>query len=552
MNTLNKILDEIKNQKITILGWGLSFVGILFVRFILESLSSPTATGIIPSDPYTLIHYILFFLSLTIGTSIILGYFTKDYTVSPKIILFGLPLLWLAPIVDIIFSHGKGYRMMYVFDTGNRIIFNFFTFFGTNFTSGATYGMRIGIALSIIGIGFYIWLQSKKIVKSVLGALVIYILVFIVGSLPGVIYTLSHINSSTSTNSEVVFYLEKIINQSTIYHNTLREGVSSVSRGRLIELTFDKLISQILFILSFVFAGFLFWKIDSKKFWVIIKNARLERVNFYTASLLCGMGFAYINNLGNKLVWIDIFGVLCLIFSWISLWMYAVHTNDVIDIEIDKISNKNRPLVKKEVDKEEMGDIGKAWLAFALLGSWCAGFYPFFMSLVYVATSYIYSSPPLRLRRFPIVSSFLIGIACLSTILAGFFFISVYKQIQAFPILLAVGIVVMVTLAINFKDIKDIEGDKENGIVTLPILFGKNGVKVVAVCFAISILTVPFFLSFPLLYFISIPSAIAGYKIITQKPYREKPIFVLRFVFLASIGFFYILFYYLAHVYNLI
>jgi 4-hydroxybenzoate polyprenyltransferase len=110
----------------------------------------------------------------------------------------------------------------------------------------------------------------------------------------------------------------------------------------------------------------------------------------------------------------------------------------------------------------------------------------------------------------------------------------------------------MVTLAINFKDIKDIEGDKENGIMTIPTLFPKSGIRIVAALFSLSILLVPFFLTFYLLYLIAIPSSIIGYRIITKKPYVEKHIFTLRFFFLAGIAVSYLLIFWFANVYNLL
>ncbi len=537
---VEKILKYVEEIPVTITGWGFGFIGILFVRFFFESLSSPTNSGIIPSDPYTLIHYGLFFLCLTLASSLVLGFFAKDYARAPKVLLFGLPLLWLAPLLDIIFSKGHGYKMLYIFDTGKSLLFDFLTFFGPSLTRGATYGMRIGIALSLLGLGYYIWLKTKNVARGAIGAFTLYILIFIVGSLPGVFYTLSHAGKTVQT-PEVVAYFEKIITTSTISHNTLREGASSVTPARFIELGFDKLLSQILFILSFIFAGFLFWKIDSNKFWAVINNCRRERLSFYTLSLFCGIGFAYINKLGNTFVWADLLGIASLTIAWAGLWMHAVHVNDIIDLDIDKISNTERPLVKNDLDSNKMHDIGNVWLSVALLGAWSAGYYPFFMALVYVATSYIYSSPPLRLRKLPLVPSFLISTACLATILAGFFFVSANKNIQTFPILLGIGIIVMVTLAINFKDLKDVEGDRESGIVTLPILFGGNGTRVVGLFFATSIFLIPVFLSFYLLYIICLPASVIGYFLITKKPYSEKPIFVLRFFLLSGIALFYLL-----------
>lgn len=548
---IDKILNEIKNQKITPTGWMLSFVGILFVRFILESISSPTSTGVIPSDPYTLVHYLLFFICLTMGTILIVGKLIKNYSHSIKVVLFGLPLLWLAPIADILISKGMGYKMLYIFDSGKNLIFDLFTFFGPSLTKGATYGIRLGLLISILGLGYFIWLETKKVKSATIGILLIYILVFFGATLPGVIYSVMHPNKPTTNSVEIINYLKDSIFNSTISYNTLHDGKNSVSESRFLELTFDKFMSQILFILSFFFGIILFWKYDNKKFWSVMKNIRLERINFYIASLFCGVGFAYINKLGSPFVWVDVLGFICLIISWVALWMNAVHVNDIVDLKIDEISNRDRPLVKKDVDVESMREIGIIWLIVALLGSWSAGYYPFFMSLVYIASSYIYSVPPLRLRRFPLVPSFLIGIACLATILSGFFFVSTYKAVSVFPTLLAIGIVIMVTLAINFKDIKDIEGDRANGIITLPILFGNNGIKIVALLFSLSILLAPFFLSFWALYILAIPASIIGYKIVTKKPYNEKPIFILRFFYMAGIGIFYLISYLIVYIYKL-
>ena len=548
---LDKLLEQTKNQEITIVQWMMGFIGIVFIRFIFESLSSPTSSGLIPSDAYTLIHYGLFWITLVLGLIIVVGFFSKDYLLTSKIALFGLPVIWLAPIFDIIISRGGGFVQSYIFDSHGKLLFDFITFFGPSLTRGATYGMRIEMIFVLAGVGWYLWKISKNIYRSVVGVFFVYTLGFVVGALPGIMYTLSHV-STPDTLFEILNYFRNLVVESTISHNTLREGMLSVSPERFFELGFDKLFSQILFIISFFLGGWLFWKINSKKFWAVVKNCRPERVGSYLALLLCGVGFAYINRFGNPFLWVDLLGIICLLISWVGLWMYAVHNNDIADIGIDKISNTERPLIKKELDREDMLETGYVWLAVALLGAWNAGFYPFFMSLVYISASHIYSSPPLRLRRFPVISSFLIGVASLATILAGFFFVSFDKQIQTFPIFLSVGIVIMATLAINIKDMKDIEGDRVNGIVTLPVLFRENGPKIVGLCFGLSFLLVPIFLSFYLLYIFALPASIIGYRLVVKKPYREKPTFVLRFVFLACVGISYLGIFWFGHLYGLI
>jgi 4-hydroxybenzoate polyprenyltransferase len=286
--------------------------------------------------------------------------------------------------------------------------------------------------------------------------------------------------------------------------------------------------------LAFIFGAWFLFKIEKDKFFSVIKNARPERIIFYLTLIVGGGGLAYIMGYGKPFSYLDIFGFICLGLSWISFWMYSVHINDIYDVEIDKISNRERPLVRQEMTLENMQHAGYIWLALALAGSWSAGFYPFFMGLVCLAISYIYSAHPLRLKRFPILSSFIISVACLATVLAGFFFVSAEKRIQIFPISLAIGILLILTLAKNARDIKDIEGDKANGIYTLPILFGKNGIKIVGLCLASGFLLIPIFLKFYELYIVALPAAIIGYMLVIKKPYKEKNIFTLYFAF--SIG----------------
>ena len=538
---IDKLLESIKNQPMNISQWLAGFVGIFFIRFILETFSSPTNTGVIASDPYTLIHYGLFFLTVMLGIMLILGYFSRDYPNTPKLILFSLPIIWLGPMLDIILSFGNGYKMTYLFKSHSLLLLDFFKFFSPEFMTGATYGIRIEIIIILAGLGFYVWKKSKNIVQSFLVILITYVFIFILAAIPGIIYTLSDLNNAPGTQTEMVGYLEKIMLQSNISHNTLHDGLLSVSRNRFIELGFNKLMSQILFIISTILLAAWSYKAYPQKFKSVLENLRPERTAFYILLLIFGMSYAY---LGEEQLnsWIDILGIVCLIISWTSVWMYAVHMNDIADIEIDKISNPTRPLVQNELSFNEMHQIGFIWLAITIIGSWSVGFYQFVMVLIYISASHIYSVPPLRLRRVPVLASFIISVACLATILAGFFFVSSNKSMQSFPVTAAIGFIIIFTLAANIRDLKDVDGDKKEGIKTLPVMFGeKNGPRVVGILFALSFILVPLFLSFYLLYIISIPTAIIGYKIVTRKPYKEKNIFILILSFIILVALLFVL-----------
>lgn len=532
---LKKAFAYIENKEVSISQWTIGFVCIMFVRFILESLSSPTPSGIIPSDPYTLVHYGLFFLSAALVFICVIGFFTKNYSSAGKIVLFIWPLVWLAPILDIVISKGNGYVMSYIYDTNTSLFLNLFKVISLEKMHGATYGMRVEIIIILLLIGYYVYDKTKKIKHSFLSAIIAGILLFLLGSTPSVLYTLTHIGQSEgSMPANVIYYVDYLINNSNIYHNTLHEGTASVSPVRFLQLGLNKLMSQILFIISIILGSVWLYKINPNKFKTIIKNSRPERVAFWLTLLLIGVLFAFGSGHGKISSWVDIMSLVCLCLAWSSLWIYSVHINDIYDLEIDRITNSNRPLVKKQVTEEEMREISNIWLAAGLIGAWAVGFYPFFMSLVCISASYIYSAEPLRLKKFPLISTFIIGVVCLSTVLSGFFFLSIDKQIYTFPILASIGIIIIFTLESNFKDMKDIEGDKQNGVMTLPVVFGEKGPMVVGICFALSFLLTPIFFSFYTLYIIAIPCSIVGYYLINKKPYKERGLFIIHFIFILG------------------
>src|SRR5205823_5855031 len=115
------------------------------------------------------------------------------------------------PIIDIILSDGKGYAIAYISHTGSKLVFDFFTFFGPDFKLGATYGLRIEMAIILLAIGYYIWLERKSLLQSISAVFISYVLIFFSFIIPGLIYTFSHIHNTASTFPDVVKYLAKII-----------------------------------------------------------------------------------------------------------------------------------------------------------------------------------------------------------------------------------------------------------------------------------------------------------------------------------------------------
>lgn len=533
---LDKILNSIEKQSISVGQWFMAFLGIVFIRFLLESLSNHSTSYVltdflIAQDFSTMVHLIIFFLASAVGLIFIIYSLTK-YPHTYKIILYGLIMIWFAPLFDLISTHGSGVVMSYIPENNLRLLSEFFSFFSPHITQGITLGIRVEVLLILIGIGFVVWRIKKNIKLSLIATLISFIFIFILLSLPGVTYTITHpslVNSSQELTND---FLVRAISESNIKFNTIHGNLIAENTFVQYELGFDKLMSQLLFLVFIIFVILYFFRSNKEKFLIIIKNSRLVRTLFFSSFIFLGIFIAYKFNLGQLTSWVDFMSILILFVSWYGAWMFAVHTNDITDIKSDLISNPNRPIVSKNISVDEMRQIGLIWLIISLFGSFSVGYCQFFLNLIFIFAYYIYSAEPLRLKRVPILSSFLIGVACLVTFLSGFFFLSEDKITTIFPVTISLGIIIMFTLGANIRDLKDVAGDKEDGVFTIPILFGKWGKQVVGFMLALAFLLMPVFLSYHLLYIFAIPASVIGYFLVVKKEYEEKYIFLLYFVFI--------------------
>jgi 4-hydroxybenzoate polyprenyltransferase len=157
---------------------------------------------------------------------------------------------------------------------------------------------------------------------------------------------------------------------------------------------------------------------------------------------------------------------------------------------------------------------------------------------------FVYSMPPLRLKRVPILSKLLIAFNSLLLVMAGSMFIS-----NGFKVKLPLSIIyplflIGLTFVLNFIDIKDYDGDKRAGILTLPVLLGLRTAKhITGFSFLLFYLSIYFII--PNLFIVPVLFlfGILQWFIICREPYNEKHIFYLYFISLIGM-FFYLLFLY--------
>ena len=536
---LQKTIDWIDRQHITIGEWLAGFFGIVVVRYMLEAFSNPSSDGFVFSSAIpTFVHYLTSFAWTQIGIGLIAVHYCGNHRRIAKVILLGLPLIWLGPLLDLFFSGGKGVALGYLGTSPPLVIIHYLAFLTP--WSIVPPGLRIELILIIALTGLYVWWCKKRMGTAIIASIAVYSWLFSLFALPSLIYAFANLTSAehffdVSSHGLVNEFLKQSLELSTLSRNIASPPYTLPAADTVFDVAYNYLMAQIFYIGLCVLAFLWFRRAHPKKFVAVLRNARPERVAFYLLFLVLGIALASARGLAAPFVWVDGLGGMTLAMSWICTWMYTVHINDIADKAIDDIANPHRPLTQGLLSAEDMRQTSYLWLILSLIGTWTVGECAFIFNLVFHACAHLYSAPPLRLKRVPILSSLLIASAVLCTFMAGFFFISIDKKLAAFPLPLAGAILLIFTLGVNMRDLKDVEGDRAQGIMTLPVLCGRYGARVTGSLFAFGFLLTPFFLGAPALMIAALPAALCAYLIAVRTPYREKWVFRLYFFFVAVI-----------------
>jgi geranylgeranylglycerol-phosphate geranylgeranyltransferase len=520
---MQKIESFLRDSAVNVVSWLAGFSGILLVRFFLESISSPTYSGVGATDAPTLLHYYLFFLVSAFVLMLFFWFALPSWRgILPQFSVLAFTVVILGPLVDFVLSGGSGFRMAYMFEMPTKLVSPLFTFFGSSFQSGITLGMRLEFLLILLGTFWLLCKKGKSLIKALLWTLLLYLIIFSLVSLPSIV-------SIGSGNGPTAFLMDSVVRSASFannLHGTLLYGYA----GRAFEIGFNFLMGKILFLLAFTLMCSWFYLSAKEKLVAVVKNSRPERVIAYFISVALGVLLANLLYPPLYFNWTDWLSVIVLLLAFYLSWVFAVCVNDIVDEDIDAVSNADRPLIQRILTTEDLRYSALISLVASLLAGYLSGYYAFFSILAFTALYYVYSAPPTRFKRIPFFATFLIGLCNLSAFVAGYFFLSADKDLRALP----AGAIVLVTLFYsllpNIRDLKDIEGDKKAGIKTVPVLFGK---KVTGILSGSAYLLVPFLTGIYWLHALSIPACYLTYRFSIRKSYVERPLFAIYFVFVA-------------------
>ena len=180
----------------------------------------------------------------------------------------------------------------------------------------------------------------------------------------------------------------------------------------------------------------------------------------------------------------SITSLLDLAIAWVSCLcgnIYIVGLNQLEDIAIDRINKPHLPLASGEFSRNQGQWIVGITGILALLLATFGGHWLLATVGISLAIGTAYSLPPIRLKRFPLLAAFCIFTVRGVIVNLGLFlhFNHTLGRLDIIPasIIVLTLFVLVFTIAIAiFKDVPDMEGDREYEIVTFTLIVGKTAI----------------------------------------------------------------------------
>ncbi|MEA1916180.1 MAG: UbiA family prenyltransferase [Campylobacterota bacterium] len=436
---INSIFNKIKSVDITISSLFYSLISIIIIRTFLENILEERHLINLNLSFYLLMldffHIVLSWLTLYLLVTFILYIFSNDKLIDVfKISLFGFIVIISVPLLDyFVFSSGIiSYEHSF-----NDFLHSYISLFNPySNISFVTFGVRVEIFFILISVFLYVVRFGK--IKAFLALFFIYNIIFLYGYLPS-------------------FYNIFLVDFRHILSNSVLAPRSDI----FINLYMYIPITLFLFLMTYFFYTNIFKTV-----------LRIERLTIYLGLYIFGVLVGLFNSFSfeDSLNFFDASKIIAGGLSIVFAFIYAVIVNDISDISIDKDSNSYRCLITQEINIDNFKGLQPILIFLTLGFSLSVNQFFIFAVLPMLALSYIYSAQPIRARRHFISANIILSVNAIIVFLSGY--VVVYQNIAFLnvdkEILLSIFLFFIVSA--SFKDIKDADADKINGIVTLSTL----------------------------------------------------------------------------------
>ncbi len=459
LNFGRKTIEAIENAPLSLTTFLVSVSAIILLRFTIDIIVVP-----FHNSWYFLLHEYFFFLDTFLIILIVTCLVGRiPLQKGANFILAGFLIILTPPLLDEIISGGQGYLITYLFADGQDLMRRFFTFFGDSPTHGITYGVRTEIAIVILASSAYVFFKSKRFLRALGNALLLYVILFCLAALPSLTTLIPKSfgpDSSPVTQLDIVAFT---MADTPLFNFTPPYFLApfDVKVGLSLLLLLPLLVAWILFYWHRTYA-IAMWK-----------NARFPQLIYHGGLLFLGMILAFhFTDVWMPFDLFHVLGALVLLVAVECAWLTSVFVNDIYDTNIDRHTNTHRPLITEAIPLHHFKISGLLFFLTSL--SFSVFIQPLlgFLMVVYQALAWLYSAPPFRLKRFPLIATLLAALASLVILFVGYITVSPEHNLAGLPWPIILYLLVAMSILLPLKDFKDIPGDLSDKVFTLPVLLG--------------------------------------------------------------------------------
>ena len=439
----------------------------LFIEQWLAGFSERSFTFLFSEFTHTALFFLCAFILFLILVRHIFEIPTRG---AVNILLFGFIVILFPPIIDYAIAGSGGFWSFYAFDGLKELFLRFLTFFGKDPTIGITYGVRVEVALALLFVALYGFARAQSTRKILFMVCASYVLFFFLGTVPSwiTIALVGPIKGFFSVSNIDVAQI--FLSPSKIFGRELTDIVS------VLNIKMSIVYSLFLTILL----GSMLWVHHKEKLIAFVAHMRVAQILYHEGLLLIGMGVGIL--FADAVFVVHFFNILTLGVLFLAVafsWITAIIINDFFDQETDKKTNTQRPLIRGIFTKDEYKILGTTFFFLSLLFAAVVLPQAALFLLAYHALTWLYSAQPLRLKRFPLIATFLSAIASLIIVFVGYSVITDTHSLVHFPTAIGALLVISLTLSLPLKDFKDISGDRAVGVYTVPVLFGAQWGRII-------------------------------------------------------------------------
>lgn len=466
---MKKAIEAVERSPLRLSTFVLAFLGIILVRLFIEGGTNAYRTESLHYMFFEFSHTFLFFLfAFLLFMPIVRIAGAASWSRAANLLLFGFLIIWTPPVVDMLVFQGERFWSFYELDSLRGLMGQFFTFFDDTPNVGITYGVRAEVALMTAALGGYAFFRSRNFLKALGVAFLTYAAFFVLGTFPSYVAILMLGMGKGFLAVTEFDVVGTMLAPSKLFGQDIIDPRMSLG-SRL---------SIIYAILSALGVGLLLYRISKETFLALLWNSRFPQVVWHGGLLLLGGALAMIfAGARPDFHFFEVLSILLLIMAVESAWFASVVANDLADRAIDEATNPRRPLPTGTIPPRQYAEIGWAFFAVSIFFSAIVSFKAMLLILAYHGLAWIYSMPPLRLKRIPILATALAALAGMAVLIAGYSVLAPGADLGSVPFPILAFLFVAYAVTLPLKDFKDIAGDRADGVRTIPVLLGEEGAR---------------------------------------------------------------------------